>query len=1280
MKSTTRLDSAVFQLTPTRTRFDLYILANGKKEKLTSGLLKPFLPHLKTAEEQIAKGGYSILLEPPDADNATWFTKGTLERFVRFVSTPEILERVYTIECEIVQIEKAIATQGNNDIGTDIIEDDHVKPVPAIEGSSSKLDSNEEKAIVLYTPGSQLTEANGSTITQENNPKVELLKVLDTRKNVLQKEQGMAFARATAAGFDMDHMTPLVSFAKCFGASRLLDACLRFTDLWKGKHESGQWLEIEGAETITSKSEFLTMHTAGIMLSSIANKHELQRESASESDDKAGTDKSAGLRPPASYQVPLGQQEYFPGQFPHPMFTPWPMQSPSSGTPFYPGYPMQGTPYYQNYVGSGPYQQPFHQVVEDSQVSTIQKEKLRRQSLDSSDGNSGSDTTEIDASGIKSQNDLHKRSTNSELRKKAGRSGKKQGDVVVIRNINYITSKQKKSTGSQSNSDSGSETDGEGRDLLSDVNNSYDKGESVTADGGHWQAFQSCLLRDTNEDSLVASDAMFASEKNVKMGRNQKTVNDDQLAFTKRDSVESQGRWSTKFDKASGNVSHLTRASNDELSTSRVEDPYRNGRLATENMQFSDMNGRNILRTTGNDEFMVAGRRHNSELRSSSDLAVNKYEVATDNMAYMADESFIVPFRSMSLDQVGSNGRANYDMDSEIPSKHESLVMDGNQLNYESAEFSLLPERGSEKRSVGYDPALDYELHFGNVASMATKHEETVIDAKEGSKNIEKKSKVVSETLDKKKFGGPVRRGKQSKLSPLEEARLRAEKLRTYKADLQKLKKEKEEAEHKRIEALKMERQKRITARGSLTAAQSSLPSMSTRKSLPAKSSPISHRGSKFSDSEPGSSSPLQRSKIRTASLGSADSKLASKISKSIDFNHLAGNRLTRSVSSLTEAKNEPSSATPDKASMARIRKLSEPKTTSGHPATSVKSGVESASKLKASNGSEGRKKNAIVNLDRTKAATLPELKTKVSKGTLNAKQKKLVEKDKTLKINGRKSSIPSGSGEQLTSGGIILDNTDDDPVIEKTVVMLECQKSSIPAVDKSEGVSGQYNDVNDSQITNLVVPENAIIHALPSPVNTVDQEPSLVRSQEKPGFLKVATNSAAMESSTFSSIGVSEEPYQAPFARASSLEDPCTRNSESGKVPASSLLSAITKTTEKPSSHFENMKFEPIKGSEKPQIKESSKGFRRFLKMGKRNHSSTAVEQNTEIDDSSINEVEQGKVGKDAATSNEGFTLKNLIFQDETPTASSTSQKSSRHFSLLSHFRSKTSDKKLIS
>lgn len=40
-----------------------------------------------------------------------------VNRFVRFVSTPEILERVYTIESEILQIEEAISLQGNNDSG-----------------------------------------------------------------------------------------------------------------------------------------------------------------------------------------------------------------------------------------------------------------------------------------------------------------------------------------------------------------------------------------------------------------------------------------------------------------------------------------------------------------------------------------------------------------------------------------------------------------------------------------------------------------------------------------------------------------------------------------------------------------------------------------------------------------------------------------------------------------------------------------------------------------------------------------------------------------------------------------------------------------------------------------------------------------------------------------------------------------------------------------------------------------------------------------------------------
>lgn len=45
----------------------------------------------------------------------------TLGRFVRFVSTPEILERVYTIETEISQIEEAILIQWSNDTGQSLV-------------------------------------------------------------------------------------------------------------------------------------------------------------------------------------------------------------------------------------------------------------------------------------------------------------------------------------------------------------------------------------------------------------------------------------------------------------------------------------------------------------------------------------------------------------------------------------------------------------------------------------------------------------------------------------------------------------------------------------------------------------------------------------------------------------------------------------------------------------------------------------------------------------------------------------------------------------------------------------------------------------------------------------------------------------------------------------------------------------------------------------------------------------------------------------------------------
>jgi hypothetical protein len=52
---------------------------------------------------------------------------------------------------------------------------------------------------------------------------------------MLQKEQGMSFARAIAAGFSIEYMDDLVSFAECFGADRLRYVIMQFIqDVYAG--------------------------------------------------------------------------------------------------------------------------------------------------------------------------------------------------------------------------------------------------------------------------------------------------------------------------------------------------------------------------------------------------------------------------------------------------------------------------------------------------------------------------------------------------------------------------------------------------------------------------------------------------------------------------------------------------------------------------------------------------------------------------------------------------------------------------------------------------------------------------------------------------------------------------------------------------------------------------------------------------------------------------------------------------------------------------------------
>lgn len=502
--------------------------------------------------------------------------------------------------------------------------------------------------------------------------------------------------------------------------------------------------------------------------------------------------------PLADIPVSNGQQEYFQGQFPHLVFPSWPMHAPPGAQPVFQAYPVQGMPYY----GNGPFVQPHHFPLEHSPSSFGPHSGQNRQSHDVRDSNDGSETREIDRTSslddTASENDV----SYSRKPQKKGSSKKKSG-MVVIRNINYITSKEKKS-GSETNSESHSDVDTEdeihqsrslksgGSQLKSVSKLNFDNDEvsmfGKDTDDRHWQAFQDCLLRGNDEDAM---------DKGVKIKRRANTSRDDPLALQSRDGAEMQDNSMKDIHRMSGSTSYKPRGSGEEVLFSSVDNGYRRSSNDSD-IQFSETNGRRIL-FRSDEDFIVGSQQSRGDFRSPSDpLDLNNFHGSNskkdrDSSPGMADESLIVPFRSISLDQYGATDRTAIDIDSEIPSKYQKSGSEGNKnrVNYEPNDLSLMPERGTDGRSIEYNPALDYEMQV--CAEVSEKRGgKDVINMKGGLKKPDKdrRSTVAKGSSQKQRTGGPIRKGNPSKMSPLEDARARAEKLRSYKADLLKMKKE----------------------------------------------------------------------------------------------------------------------------------------------------------------------------------------------------------------------------------------------------------------------------------------------------------------------------------------------------------------------------------------------------------------------------------------------------------------------------------------------------------
>ncbi|XP_010537005.1 PREDICTED: uncharacterized protein LOC104811855 [Tarenaya hassleriana] len=830
MDPRTRIDYALFQLTPTRTRCDLVIFSGGESEKLASGLFQPFVSHLKSARDQISRGGYSVTLRP-SSSASPWFTKATLQRFVRFVSTPEVLERFVTLEKEIEQIEDSILSNGAAIAGD-------------TEGNESAWNSHKSAALSVAKGKHEVDDV-------EENSKVRLQRVLENRKAVLCKEQAMAYARALVVGFELDYMDDLLSFSDAFGAARLREACLNFMDLCKRKNEDRLWVDQIAAmqalprpdlSSFMVNSDIILAGEETDMMNSQTVKLGSAMDGSSQGSLETSQDGAAALSQPADGKAQMAM--------------PWlnPQYMPPYHGYMFPG--MQPPPPYMQWPVNMGDSEPGEYKTRKSSRKKKKKKSKHDESTESSDS---SDSVE-------------------------GNHGKKSSKKVVIRNINYITSKRNGGKDSDSAEDSGEEEgfiDGDSikqqveeavgslerrhksssrrqrkkRHESSEEehhrgDDSYDAVSSKETKGidDTWGAFQSLLLKDKDSDNfgleplpLQEEPGRFSSplEMESKVVRKRQPPSDDSFLVVNGD-TENGGQTRVKNFDTEENFRPIRRENEDEemLFSHRTGD---SGSYSRADM--SQNGGSKMIRAQTEGDWLLHNQSDPIANEEENDSALIKtfsgdqFHVMKSGKDVLTDDSFMI--QPHAENQSESQSRTDI-MVSEIVgiTQHENRTPETTHnkpvATHEPDDLFMVigREPGSEPVPAPWTPEIEYEN--GILASEISAEAGTKASAAE---------QTSEGTKDKK---NPASRGRPA---TSKDAKSRASNRSNPTSKAQRppwgsraaapnSKSEREEERRKRMEELLKQRQKRITERSSGNGPSSLAPKKTPTKEEKARPEP----------------------------------------------------------------------------------------------------------------------------------------------------------------------------------------------------------------------------------------------------------------------------------------------------------------------------------------------------------------------------------------------------------------------------------------------------------
>ncbi|AAB71484.1 Unknown protein [Arabidopsis thaliana] len=731
---------------------------------------------------------FQLALE--EAKYTVGLTFDTSNGFVRFVNTPAIIERFATLEKEILQIENSIQA---NEIAN------AADALQLQDGSNSGDSSNLKKS----NESSKKESENGNEVVGEETSKIQLQRLLETRRTLLRREQAMAYARGVVAGYEIDSIDDLILFADAFGASRLREACIMYKELWKKKHGDGLWMAELAAVKACAPVDMSLLGSSGIILT---NEGAALSLNGTDSMPSNTDDKSVNLEQHPSgvpnFQAPMGWPNHMPQYF---------YPSPYQGYP-YP--PMQHMPN-QN-QGNMPW--PSRGKTSKKKGKGDSDGDESSESSESSESESASDDS---ASSLEDQGKRHSRTSKNSRRSKKNR--KKSSKTVIIRNINYITPEGRNGDMEGNEfTDNGSikETVDAAVGMLNEkrAHEGEVSGEEKRSNE-NWDSFQNILMRHDDGSDVHSMDVIgqeHFTHRGASVGANsnglqtKNTASGDSIITTHK-YIEDGGDSFDHFESEdSARRLPRTRDSTEEcmLLLKRSE------MLGDESKDmYNATRGESLVKKSGSGEdwFTASGNRAgkpeiNYGRMSFDDSILTSQGSDKSKKQEFVDDSFMVHSSSLAADDLyDSRWRPDMAADIVLASDVDNGHANEKHDSWEPNDLCMIPERNS-----GDSLANDYSIDFSAEANARLSSNGTAQEKED--KSGEKKNNVKNPETRKSKTPSRTRAETMSKTAkkPTVASRTMA----------QKNKFEKEEEMRKRIENLVMERQKRIAERSAMTASR----------------------------------------------------------------------------------------------------------------------------------------------------------------------------------------------------------------------------------------------------------------------------------------------------------------------------------------------------------------------------------------------------------------------------------------------------------------------------